>query len=306
MQENTNAETLEIPLLPYYVYVLRDPRSDQIFYVGKGTGGRINAHELESMRDPNSEGGSKKMAQIAAIRKEDKDVVIGRVVARFETEKEAFAAESVLIHWVYGFPRDYVESTLTNLQPGHGGSDYVRRRGDFDERRNLDVCTVRLNDGSFTRDIAARNKVFGIERKLDALKDYLRSVKPEWSITDAVPLRPKDPCIYVNVSDVARIQILLRATSTESVILNVRSISNSSVDKANFCSFFASINHHDVLSSTGLKNPKSDPYFKLAGAEKPIRYQDYQEIYIKVHLCMELLQSQRLDVYQVMTNNAAT
>ena len=35
----------------YYVYALRDPRDGRVFYVGKGRGGRINAHLREAGKD---------------------------------------------------------------------------------------------------------------------------------------------------------------------------------------------------------------------------------------------------------------
>ena len=39
----------------YYVYALIDPRSNEVFYIGKGTGNRIFSHEAESEKSPKSE-----------------------------------------------------------------------------------------------------------------------------------------------------------------------------------------------------------------------------------------------------------
>ena len=38
----------------YYVYGLIDPRSKQIFYIGKGTKNRVFEHEKESQRKKNT------------------------------------------------------------------------------------------------------------------------------------------------------------------------------------------------------------------------------------------------------------
>ena len=36
--------------MKYYVYHLIDPRDNSVFYIGKGTGNRINDHQKEALR----------------------------------------------------------------------------------------------------------------------------------------------------------------------------------------------------------------------------------------------------------------
>ncbi|MHB8339589.1 MAG: hypothetical protein ACYDB7_00205 [Mycobacteriales bacterium] len=44
-----NFSPLAQEALGWYVYLLSDPRDQQIFYVGKGRGGRAFAHEAEAL-----------------------------------------------------------------------------------------------------------------------------------------------------------------------------------------------------------------------------------------------------------------
>lgn len=52
--------------LQYYVYALVDPRTDQIFYVGKGVGNRVFQHIAEA-ENKNACSTSEKLDQIRAI-----------------------------------------------------------------------------------------------------------------------------------------------------------------------------------------------------------------------------------------------
>lgn len=52
--------------LQYYVYALVDPRTDQIFYVGKGVGNRVFQH-IADAENKNAYSTSEKLDQIRAI-----------------------------------------------------------------------------------------------------------------------------------------------------------------------------------------------------------------------------------------------
>jgi hypothetical protein len=96
----------------FYVYALIDLRNDQIFYIGKGTGNRVFAHEAESGKYPRSE--KAKLQRIQEIESTGHEVK--RLILNWGlTEEEAFAAEATLINLM-----NYISpEALTNAVAGH-------------------------------------------------------------------------------------------------------------------------------------------------------------------------------------------
>lgn len=72
----------------FYVYHLIDPRDGRAFYVGKGTGSRIRAHEVEAHKGL----ASKKCDKIREIWRAELPVE-RRIVRLFETSREALTFE---------------------------------------------------------------------------------------------------------------------------------------------------------------------------------------------------------------------
>jgi hypothetical protein len=103
----------------WYVYLLCDPDTEQPFYVGKGTGNRIDQHELE-VDDPKASNPAKQEI-IRQILAQDKKV-LKKKVAEFDREHDAYVLEVELIN-LYG-------SQLTNIRLG-GGALQTEERPDF-------------------------------------------------------------------------------------------------------------------------------------------------------------------------------
>ena len=98
-----------IEKLGYYVYILSDPRTGKVFYVGKGCGNRINQHLLGALKDKTTE--TEKIKTIRDIQSSGFEVGM-KIVRHGLTEKEAFEVESSLID-LLGI------KNLTNLVKGH-------------------------------------------------------------------------------------------------------------------------------------------------------------------------------------------
>lgn len=90
----------------YYVYALIDPRNGKPFYIGKGKGDRVLAHEREAKKGSNSP----KCLVIQDIW-EDGMSVTRRILKRFAKESQAYKYEERLIKKI-GL------DNLTNLASG--------------------------------------------------------------------------------------------------------------------------------------------------------------------------------------------
>jgi hypothetical protein len=97
-----------IEKLQYYVYLLSDPHSKRVFYVGKGTGNRIFAHLRAAIVRPDQ---TDKLETIRALQREG-FAPEHRILRHGLSEKEALEVEAAVI--------DYIGlDELTNAVHGH-------------------------------------------------------------------------------------------------------------------------------------------------------------------------------------------
>jgi hypothetical protein len=102
--------------LGYYVYALRDPRDQRVFYIGKGKGTRIASHVLEAGKDLASERAKLKTINDIEATGWQVDLLFLRTGL---DEHTAFAVEQAVID---AFAAD--QHDLTNLVRGHhSGTD---------------------------------------------------------------------------------------------------------------------------------------------------------------------------------------
>lgn len=104
-KNNLKLSQSTIERLDYYVYLLAD-QNNEVFYVGKGIGNRIN-HHFKELIDKDSRR-TDKIKQIIKLGKNVKKIILRHGL----TENEAFAVENALI--------DYIGiENLTNIVKGH-------------------------------------------------------------------------------------------------------------------------------------------------------------------------------------------
>lgn len=105
-----------IALGNFYVYGLIDPRTNQLFYIGKGKDNRVFEHEKESINSIDSDKLKlKTILEIKNVGLEVKKIIINSNL----TEQEAFVAEASLINAF-----NYISDTrLTNIVSGHHSSE---------------------------------------------------------------------------------------------------------------------------------------------------------------------------------------
>lgn len=128
----------------FYVYELIDPRNGQVFYVGKGRGNRLDAHEKEARAGRIS----RKCDVIRSIEAAGL-AVSKRKIGSFDDEQEAYDREAELVE-------EYGLAQLTNVVPGGGvARDGPTIYGDRNIARFAAEIINRTRNGEITRVLVA-------------------------------------------------------------------------------------------------------------------------------------------------------
>lgn len=145
--------------LGYYVYILIDPKTNKVFYVGKGTGNRIFAHINGAISSPLE---SDKLDKIRSIHAKGLQVKYS-IIRHGLTEKEAFEVEASLIDFI-GL------AGLTNIKGGHH-SDYRGRMGIREAISQYNAPKIRIIEPVI---LVTVNRLFRREMNDDELYEITR------------------------------------------------------------------------------------------------------------------------------------
>ncbi len=129
---------------PYYTYVLRNPTSGVVEYVGKGKGDRCFSHfkDLDTLTPEEKTKKQNVLTSLLTLGHKEGDIV--RLIAVGLNEEEALAIESFCIKYVFG--------PQTNAVMGHHPKRF-RAQNDWDLRLGFDIPFLATANGVEARQL---------------------------------------------------------------------------------------------------------------------------------------------------------
>ena len=162
--------------LEYYVYALVDPRTDKIFYIGKGRDNRVFDHCNVAINDENE---SLKLNLIREIIAEG--LKVKHYILRHKlSEKESFMIESVFIDFLT-YPEFNNESLLTNIVSGHHQWDKGIKTVEEIEA-TYDCKKIAPNPSDYIL-LVSLNRTFDLARKRNDDIDLYEITRRSWVIS---------------------------------------------------------------------------------------------------------------------------
>ena len=161
--------------LGYYVYALVDPRTDKIFYIGKGCGNRVFNHCHTAI---NEDYESLKLDQIREII--DAGLKVRHYILRHKlSEDESLLVESVLID-LLNYPEFNNESLLTNIVSGHHQWDRgIKTAEEIEAIYNCKKIDPKPKDHML---LVSLNRTFDMARKRNDDIDLYEITRKAWVV----------------------------------------------------------------------------------------------------------------------------
>ena len=158
-----------------YVYALVDPRSDKVFYVGKGNGNRVFDHCNFALKEDHE---SLKLNLIREIVAEGLNVK--HYILRHKlSDAEALIVESVLIDFLT-YPEFNNESMLTNIVSGHHQWDRgIKTVGEIEAIYDCKQISPDPKDHML---LVSLNKTFDLARKRNDDIDLYEITRRAWIV----------------------------------------------------------------------------------------------------------------------------
>lgn len=275
-QLNTKHHEFSKPFKPYYVYVLIDPLlNNEIFYVGKGKSQRGHHHSKEALSKDASE--SQKIARIKSIHDRGREPLV-RVIGRFDTEDMAYAVESTLIHWVYGF------ENLTNIQPGRGYRQIrSRKEGLIIDLQDIDIPKrMKITGNGYLQEKIDNHERLNHFEMMEELYIFLKKKGIPVEDEGVVMIEGgRYIAISISINPSAKLTLQITDSERHTIILNFRPNSEKIDDRRIFIEF--------VKETFQIEAKSGGRYAKLdLGSWNNLTVDDHEKIYKSVISTIEL------------------
>ena len=161
--------------LGYYVYALVDPRTDKIFYIGKGCGNRVFDHCNFAIKEDTESLKLNLIREIIAAGLRVKHYILRHKLS----EKEALMVESVLID-LLTYPELNNNSLLTNIVSGYHQWDRGIKTAEEIEA-TYDCKKIKANKKDHIL-LVSLNRTFDLARKRNDDIDLYEITRHAWVI----------------------------------------------------------------------------------------------------------------------------
>ncbi len=166
-----------IEQLKYYVYLLIDPKTDEPFYVGKGTGNRVFNHVKCALEE--EESSSHKYEEIRRILSENNQVK-HLIVRHGLTENNAFEVESALIDTFKFIPkfkyyvRGNIQGGVNSIEKGLMTTDEIIRLYNAETLFEIGTNCVIININRTYKRGSSENTIYDATKEIWDIKERRR------------------------------------------------------------------------------------------------------------------------------------